>query len=577
MKTKYILAVLATALFFSISAQAQREVVFTEHFGENVDYKNETKGPYPLITSYSELYNSAVTLSDGGCAIVPDVRFTVVSAAHTVAAPELAYKEVSGGCNVFFDITPVGSERGFAMNNIVIPSFYKDLQLSFGYRKATNGVNSSLDIYSWNGSEWVKVDLEIEDADKAPGWYRINNIPLPADVNLSSFGLKFARKGDVAESETLRLDDVWLSGVPTIGDAPTVNEPSNVTVNGFTASWEAYEGASGYIIEVSEKATFESPEEADILAAWTFPVKYVTGDVPNANIYSANNEGKRISWTSTGNATNPIPYGSNAPFSITSTGWESGVYKKYWQIEVDATGFTDITLSSRNYASGNGPRFLAVQYRFDEEGEWISVPNGDITLPATTHVNLNDLQLPSACNNQPQLFIRWVVSGSVRSNVGAADYYVTSGGTSWIGDIYVNGKKSDLISEFPKTVTGTSHQVTGLDGGKTYYYRVKATDGTNISNVSVVKSAELTSGLSSLYNTNNVSVKYSKSNDKFDVKVPESVNNFSVQIVDLNGRSLIQTNVVGNSAQINGSNLPAGVYLISVNIDGNFVNFKSVK
>lgn len=571
MKTKYILAVLATALFFSISAQAQREVVFTETFGENINYKNQDKGPYPLITAYSEMFNPEVVLSNGGCTEVPDLRFTVVSAVSPAA-----YPEASGGCNVFFSETSPGSERGFAMKGIALPSFYKDIQMSFGYRKATANVNSSLDVYYWTGSDWKKFDLQIEDSDKAPGWYRINDIDIPADADLANFGLKFARKGDVAESETLRLDDVWLSGVPTIGDAPTVNEPSNVTVNGFTASWEAYEGASGYIIEVSEKATFESPEEADILAAWTFPVKYVNGDVPYANIYSPNNEGKAITCTATGNTANPIPYGSNAPFSIVSTGWEAGMFKKYWQVEVDATGFTNLTVSSRNYSSANGPRNLVVQYRFDEEGEWISVPNGEILLPATTHTQLNDLQLPSACNNQPKLYIRWAVSSSLRT-ADAADYFITSGGTNWFGDVYVNGIESDLIPGFPKTVTGTSHQVTGLDGGKTYYYRVRSTDGVNVSNASVVKSAELTSGLSSLYNSNNVSVKYSKSNDKFDVKVPEAVNSFSVQIVDLNGRSLIQTNVTGNNAQINGNNFPAGVYLISVNIDGNFVNFKSVK
>ncbi len=573
MKIKYFFSILVTVVLLSLSVQAQqREVIYTESFGWNTVHKNENTVPYPPITDYTEMDNP-VTLSDGGCAQVPDMRFTIVSGVNTAETP-LAYFEASGGINAYFATTAEGSQRGFAMNGITIPAYYKDIKMSFGYRKATKDNNSVLDIYYWTGSAWKPLDFIIDDEGEEPGWYRIKDIEIPADADLADFGLKFVREGAIAEAETLRLDDLWFTGVPTIGEAPVLYGPTTVKATEFTASWEAYEGATEYILEVSEKENFASADPAEVLAAWVFEQKYITGDTPLATSYSANNEGQVITTTATGNDANPIPYGSNAPLSIVSTGWHEGVYRKYWQVEVDATGYSNLTVSSRNYSSGNGPRNLMLQYRFSEDGEWTSVPGGNIDLPPTTHILTEDIQLPSACDNQPNVYIRWVMASSLRTN-GAADYFVTSGGTSWFGDIYVRGKEIDLVAGYPKTVSETSSEISGLEEGKTYYYRVKATDGENISVASEPNT--IISNLPTHFSNQNTQAYFNQANNSFEMVTASGVNNFDVQIMDISGRIINQSHILGNKGSIDANNLPAGVYLISVNIDGSVINFKTIK
>lgn len=574
MKTNYFFSVLMVALLLPFIAMAQRQVIFTESFGE------AAVEPYPTPDNWTELHTPGVVLTSGGCTDMPDIRPTISSAAAT----KPTYPEASGNNNVYFQAEEPGITRGFAMEGINV-AYYKDVEMVFGYSKTGDDMKSELEVSYWNGSDWVEMEFEFNEGVGDPsGWYRSPIFALPEDADLANLGFKFVKPASYDSS--IRIDDVWLTGIPTIHAAPVIITPGQLE-NGFIAQWQPYEGATGYILDVSESPTFETADEDDVVIGWTFATK------PNnpiqseeellADVYSANNEGTYLQTNATFNEANPAPYGVGAgsasnPNAISVTGWHDGAYKKHFLIEVDASGFSSLNVSSWNYSSANGPRNMVLQYRFGEDGEWVTIPDSELEMAVASYgesSTLVDLPIPSAVDNQNNLNLRWVVSSTLRTEVKSA-YIVTSGGTSRITNVFIRGKKADLVEGYNNLlVTGTSQEVSGLEAGKSYYYRVRATDGVNISLASTPD--QVSTGIATHFSNQNTKAYYNQANNSFEIKAPGNVGNMDVQIMDISGRLIKQSHILGNIGSIDAHNLPAGAYMICVNINGSLINFKTIK
>ena len=575
MKTNYKLIALFVGLLFPFLMQAQRQVFFTESFGEGAP----NAAPYPTVTEWTGWHNPSVTFTSGGLDSVADLRSTYVSAAAT-----MPYPEGSGSNNMYLSSdTETGVERGFDMNGIDASDF-KNIQLTFGYRKSLAEVRSDLDVFYWNGTTWVKLDFQFVEETDPTGWYRIPAINLPADAQRNDLGFRFRRPSTSMNS--IRIDDVWLTGEPVLSAVPVAKDATDVNSTSFTANWEAYTGATGYLLDVSENEDFTIATDSTVLTAFTFPQAYVKETVAAPNIYSSNNEDMSLTVTATGNTSDPIPYSAGSgtevnPYALSSTGWEDGVYKKYFQIDVNTTGYYGLTLSSWIYSSGNGPKNMKVQYRLSTTGAWIDVPNSDLVMPEAAYgptSKLSNLQLPSACDNQPLVLIRWIMNGSLRTS-GKSAYIVTSGGTSRITNIYVKGMEGTVVSGYQSVaVTGTSQAVTGLDVNKTYYYRVRAIDGTYVTNASAVKQVTTSaSGLSTLFNKDAVQIYYNAVTKSFEVNTTQDVTNALVKVTDLSGRTLSQTKLTGSKRSISASELSSGVYVVTLSYNGQTFNYKTVK
>lgn len=550
-----------------------RQVIFTESMGETAP----TTDPFPSVLAWTGWHNSDITISAGDCPNQPDVRLTVVSATATPT-----YPECSGSNNIYFKAEEPGTERGFAINGIDASDF-KNIQLSFGYSKTSADVRSDLDVYYWNGTSWVQLFFLFNEIFQPSGWYRSPVLSLPDDAAINGLGLRFVKPA--TSTNSIRIDDVWLTGEPNISASPDVNEASDVNSTSFTVSWNEYPKATRYLLDVSDNESFAAADTTT-LAAWTFPAIYTAGTQAMPNIFTANNVNKYISCTATGNASNATPYGAGEgtetnPYAISSTGWENGVYKKHFQIDVNTTGFSGLSLSSWQYSSANGPKNMKVQYRLSNISNWVDVPQSDVVMPTAafgpTSI-LKNLALPSACDNQENVSLRWTMTSSLRTS-GASAYIVTSGGTSRIGNIYVKGQAVDVVSGYQSVVVnGTSHVVTGLKENKTYFYRVRATDGIYVSNASEVKQVTTTTTSAiSLLNEQDVHVYYNHLTDCFEVKSDTNINNISVKISDMSGRRLEQIELAGSERNIHVGQLPAGVYIVTLRIDGQIFNQKCVK
>ncbi len=171
------------------------------------------------------------------------------------------------------------------------------------------------------------------------------------------------------------------------------------------------------------------------IARWTFPTGNMTDTLPDA----ANSLNTSMSIRTTGGVS-AIAFKNGATTKAAqATAWDNGQGTKAWQIEINATGYGKIQVSSKQTAGGNspGPRDFKLQYRIGVGSAWTDVAGGTVTAANewTTGV-LTNLQLPDECTNIASVFIRWVTTSNLDAN-GAA---LVSSGIAKIDDIIVTGE-----------------------------------------------------------------------------------------------------------------------------------------
>lgn len=354
---------------------------------------------------------------------------------------------------------------------------------------------------------------------------------------------------------------------PTAPSAPVATAATAVTSTGFTANWNAVAGATNYRLDVY---TLAAGGVTDI-AGWNFATNTAaaqTADVGNANnigIQTVTPNGlNTISWPSGPSGASGTPN----PYSVSANGWDNGMNTKYWQIDVNTTGATNITLSSLQGSSSTGPSAFKVQYKVGAGGTWTDVTGGTVTLttavvPGTlsTWGSISNLALPAAADNQPLVSIRWIST----SNTAVNGSPISATGTSRISAIYVKGSTGSGTT--PVYVTGyqnlsvgnvTSYAVTGLTSGTTYYYVVRA---------------ENAGGTSA--NSNDISV---------TTVVPVIPTITTTTLTGFGTQCVNTTSTVVNSFTINGTNLtnanitvgPLAGYLFATTAGGPFTSSLSL-
>ncbi|HRH37472.1 MAG TPA: PKD domain-containing protein, partial [Flavobacteriales bacterium] len=212
-----------------------------------------------------------------------------------------------------------------------------------------------------------------------------------------------------------------------------------------------------------------------VLAEWNFPS--VGADaVADAGI--AANSTKTIS-TVGGTGTVLYTSGGATTNSASADTWTSGSGVKYWQVELETTGFSQVAVSSKQRSSGTGPRDFALEYKIGAGGTWTAVGGGTVLVGndvAMTIGSLSNVQLPVACSNQASVFLRWIMTSNTSQNGGT----VAGTGTSRIDDIVITGRVPSFVSGYENLSTGnvTSTMVSGLAALTDHYYRVRSTGGT---------------------------------------------------------------------------------------------------
>ncbi|WP_314589028.1 glycosyl hydrolase family 8 [Paenibacillus terrigena] len=124
-------------------------------------------------------------------------------------------------------------------------------------------------------------------------------------------------------------------------------------------------------------------------------------------------------------------------------GWDRGTGSKYWLATLSTKGFQHITLSSLQKSSGSGPRDFKVEISSDG-ASWTKIK--DVTLEKGSYTcnscKLVDMPLPISAEDQPLLYIRWIVASTVPTNA-IENSEVGAGGSSYIKDIRVKGERME--------------------------------------------------------------------------------------------------------------------------------------
>lgn len=117
-----------------------------------------------------------------------------------------------------------------------------------------------------------------------------------------------------------------------------------------------------------------------------------------------------------------------------ATGWHNGANLKYWMVTLNTTGLYRLEVSSKQYSSSTGPRDFKIQYSIGA-GPWTDLSGAaNITVASNwSAATVTSIDLPPACENQPAVSLRWIMT----SNVSVSNGIVASSGNSRIDDIRI--------------------------------------------------------------------------------------------------------------------------------------------
>jgi hypothetical protein len=262
---------------------------------------------------------------------------------------------------------------------------------------------------------------------------------------------------------------------------PVATADTNATATSFDANWNAVSGATSYLLDVSSTSDFLSATSST-LASWTFPVD---GTVVTPDVASTNNTTKTV--TTNGGAISSAAGVTTQ--SASAAAWQSGSGTKYWQVDINTLGYYSIAVSAAQRSSNTGPKDFKVQYRIGV-GSWVDTGT-NVTVAADFTTGVTNLVLPSSCDNQSAVSVRWIMTSNVSANNGT----VASGGTNRIDNILITGKTPNFLSGYEGLNVGntTTTNVSGISTCTPYYYRVRSVNGSVISSNSNVITVEAVS------------------------------------------------------------------------------------
>ncbi len=122
--------------------------------------------------------------------------------------------------------------------------------------------------------------------------------------------------------------------------------------------------------------------------------------------------------------------------ALSCSGWSDGAGTTYWETSFATSDHTDIKVSSVQLASGTGPSDFKLQYKTSFGGTYADVPYSEVHVPAGGNGVLTRVLLPEECENQAEIFLRWILTSNYRADGTTA---IGSSGAGRIDDILITG------------------------------------------------------------------------------------------------------------------------------------------
>jgi Secretion system C-terminal sorting domain/Lamin Tail Domain len=212
----------------------------------------------------------------------------------------------------------------------------------------------------------------------------------------------------------------------------------------------------------------------DTIVKWSFPTNATNDSIADGGVGINLNKAIRIVGAGSPAGTEFFTNTGVSTYSASATSWKTGVDTKYWQVMFNTTGHDSIFYTSSQRSSGSGPRDFKVQYRIGKLGVWTDIPVDTIRIGGSGWTTISDT-LPTACNNQDSVYLRWDERDTISAGGGA----INSGSSNRIDNIKVWGR--NISGVINPTVT---HAILNSLTSATVVFStpVKAPTATNIAN-----------------------------------------------------------------------------------------------
>jgi hypothetical protein len=225
-----------------------------------------------------------------------------------------------------------------------------------------------------------------------------------------------------ADTVTLTLSTSLVSGVT---DTLYVTDVSDTALNAMTLTYK-FPIIFGSVISIF-----------DTIVYWNFPA------LPDDQIADGGllaNLTKTIRRESS--FIGAYGYMAGSPTNaIRTTAWQHGHGTKYWVVDFTTYLYDSLRFSSKQSSSATGPRDFVVEYSLNGT-IWTVLPGTTLACgTGWTQANLNNIHLPNACNNQTNVYLKWLMT----SDSAASGDTVLSTGAARIDEIYVTGRYNPIL------------------------------------------------------------------------------------------------------------------------------------
>ncbi|MEI7596789.1 MAG: DUF5018 domain-containing protein [Bacteroidota bacterium] len=366
-----------------------------------------------------------------------------------------------------------------------------------------------------NFNNTIQYTVTAQNGTTQKVWAIIINVAPSNEAEITTFALTAQTAPATISSANATVSLEVTNGTdlttltPTIGisQGATINPSSNALVDLSSPYQYTVTAQNGTTQKVWTVTVTSAPPAPDVIVEWSFP------NSPDDNI-ADNGISLNLNKTMTAEWTGTPDFASSGATtnSASSVGWDNGSNAKYWMANFSTVGYKDLKVYSKQNSSSRGPKNFKLQYRIGTTGVWADVPNSAIVVGANwTSGLLFDLPLPTQCNNQQSVYLRWLMSSNTSTYLLLP---VLSDASSSIDDITITGFP-DLIS--------------------------------NINNNA----------------SQSISVYPNPVKDELTVTFKQKVDFCSIEIQSIDGKTLINT-MVSNSkeAKINLKEFASGIYML---------------
>jgi large repetitive protein len=292
------------------------------------------------------------------------------------------------------------------------------------------------------------------------------------------------------------------SGTITSLTAPAVPNPlaaSGINATSFDANWVASAGASGYQIDISTSAAF---------GAGTFVTGYQNKDVGNNTTLLVNNyltsgttyyyrvRAYNASGISNSSGTINLTTVPPTPVVASATTIAATSFSANWDATSGVTGYRLDVATNSGFGAGT---FVTGYQDLDVSNVVTYSVNTNLTEGTTYYYRIRAYNTAGTSGSSSVITVTTLTTtptSTAATSVGAsgftANWNTLSGATGYSLDVATDNTFTTFVSGFNNRDVGnvTAFDVTGLSGGVTYYYRVRAynTGGTSgNSNVQTIK------------------------------------------------------------------------------------------